>query len=561
MVNGINIQTVIDSVDNGVVVLDLFGRVEAVSQKLLDILEVESIYSYFDIEVLFRGVKLKKIYEIKDNILGNRVEVNGHELFCDYFPHVVNDNVEGVVLICKKTHHYLDAIMESSYDGIYITDGEGNTLRINKSYERITGFNIEDLIGRNMKELEEKGIISESASLLALKDRDVVTINQRLKSGKQILVTSNPIYNSNGEVTMVVTNVRDETEIYRLRGMLKENKKVKESIKREMDELKIQLLETKFIVVEDDKMIDTLKMAKRAARTEVSILVLGESGVGKEEIVKFIHNNSKRVDEKFIKINCGAIPENLIESELFGYTKGAFTGADVNGKIGLFEVANGGTLFLDEIGELPLHMQVKLLRVLQESEIVRIGDSKPIKVDFRLIAATNCDLEQMVLEGHFRKDLLYRLNVVPIEIPPLRERKGDIIGLTNYFLKSINDKYGWEKSFSSEVLRYFYSYEWPGNVRELKNCVERITVMSSEDQVLAEDLPLEFKAKCSNKGLMNKSDPTETLKEALEKLEYDMINNAYKTHGSVRRAAKALGIGASTLVRKRQKYEENRKVF
>jgi PAS domain S-box-containing protein len=557
MKNAISVQTVIDSVDNGIVVLDLFGRVEAISQKLLEIIGVESVYSYYDLQMLFKGVTLKKIFEIKDNILGNRVVVNGHELFVDYFPHVVDDSVEGVVVVCKKTHQYLDAIMESSFDGIFITDGKGNTLRFNKSYERITGFNPDDLIGCNMKSLENNGSISESASLLAVKDKEVVTINQRLNTGKQVLVTSNPIYDSNGDIQMVVTNVRDETEIHRLRGMLKKNKEVKESIKKEMDELKNQLLETKFIVVEDDKMIDTLKMAKRAAQTEVSILVLGESGVGKEEMVKFIHSNSKRKNNKFIKINCGAIPENLIESELFGYIKGAFTGADQNGKVGLFEVANGGTLFLDEIGELPLHMQVKLLRVLQEGEIVRIGDSKPIQVDFRLVAATNCDLDQMVEEGTFRKDLLYRLNVVPIEIPPLRERKSDILGLTDYFLKSINDKYGWEKSFSSEVLKYFYSYAWPGNVRELKNCVERITVMSGDDLVVVEDLPLEFKEKCGHVQMYPTKVVSRSLKEAVEKLEYDMINKAFLEHGNVRAAAKALGIGAATLVRKRQKYEEN----
>lgn len=555
MLKDISIQTIIDSVDNGVVVLDLFGRVEAISKNLLEMLGVESVYSYFDIKMLFRGVTLKKIYTLKDNILGNRVVVNGHVLFCDYFPHVVNDTVDGVVLVCKKIPKHLDAVMESSYDGIYITDGEGNTLRVNKSYERITGFKVEDLIGRNMHELEEEGIISQSASLLALKDDKAVTINQQLKSGKQILVTSNPIHNSNGKITMVVTNVRDETEIHHLRGMLKENRALEETIKREIDELKIQLLETKLLVVEDENMMATFKMAKRAALTEVSILVLGESGVGKEEIVKFIHQNSKRMDQKFIKINCGAIPENLIESELFGYVKGAFTGADNNGKMGLFEVANGGTLFLDEIGELPLHMQVKLLRVLQEGEIVRIGDSKPIEVDFRLIAATNCDLEKMVAEGRFRKDLLYRLNVVPIEIPPLRERKRDILGLTHYFLKTINEKYGWEKSFSATVLKYFYAYDWPGNVRELKNCVERITVMSGDDLVVAEDLPNEFKSKCSNMGLVNPCDYRGTLKEALEKIEYEMIQSAYKEHGNVRSAAKALGIGAATFVRKRQRYQ------
>jgi len=561
MTKEINVQTVIDSVDNGVVVLDLFGRVKAINQKILDLLEVESVYSYFDIKELFGGVTLKKIFKRKDNILGNRVFINDHELFCDYFPHVVDDTVEGVVVICRRMHMHLDAVMESSYDGIYITDGEGDTIRINKSYERITGFKVEDLIGRNMKTLEQKGVISRSASLLALKNKEVVTINQQLNSGKQVLVTSNPIFDSKGEITMVVTNVRDETEIHRLRGMLRENKIVKEKIKREIDELKTQLLETKFLVVEDENMINTLKMAQRAAQTEVSILVLGESGVGKEEVVKFIHNKSKRGDKKFIKINCGAIPENLIESELFGYVKGAFTGADNNGKMGLFEVANGGTLFLDEIGELPLQMQVKLLRVLQEGEVVRIGDSKPIKVDFRLVAATNCDLEQMVEEGRFRKDLLYRLNVVPIVIPPLRERKRDILGLVKYFLMSINEKYGWEKSFSSEVLKYFYSYRWPGNVRELKNCVERVAVMSNDNLVVVEDLPIEFRGKCSGINQVKMHESNGTLKEVLEKVESEMLQKAYEEHGNVRSAAKALGIGAATFVRKRQKYEEKLPVF
>jgi len=554
MSNEINIQTVIDSVDNGVVVLDLFGRIEAINQKILDILALDSAYSYYDIKDLFCGMTLKKVFSLKDNILGHRATVNNQDLFIDYFPHLVEDHVEGVVVICRQTHMHIDAIMESSYDGIYITNGAGDTIRVNKSYERITGFKKEDLIGCNMQALEDQGMISKSASLLALKNREVVTINQQLLTGKQVLVTSNPIFNSKDEITMVVTNVRDETEIHRLRGMLRENKLVKEKIKREIDELKTQLLETNFLVVEDEKMINTLKRAKRAAATEASVLVLGESGVGKEEIVKFIHNNSKRKESKFIKINCGAIPENLIESELFGYVKGAFTGADHKGKMGLFEVANGGTLFLDEIGELPLQMQVKLLRVLQEGEIVRIGDSKPIQVDFRLVAATNCDLEEMVDQGRFRKDLLYRLNVIPIEIPPLRERKGDIIGLVNTFLKAINDKYGWQKVISPEVYRFLYSYAWPGNVRELKNCIERITVMSNDTIIQTEDLPDEFVCKCHLHPQDQAPQSVGSLKEALDKVERDLIERAYEEYGNVREAAKALGIGAATFVRKRQKF-------
>lgn len=557
MLEEMNVQTIIDSVDNGVVVLDLFGRIEAISQKLLDLLDLKDVCTYFDIEVLFRGVSLKNIFASKENILGNRLEVKGHELFCDYFPHVIKGQIIGVVMVCRQTPRYLDAVMESSYDGLFITDGRGMVLRMNQAYERITGFNVEDLMGKNMKTLEDEGVISQSASLLALKEGKAVTLSQTLSSGKQILVTSNPIYNKKGHIRMVVTNVRDESEIHRLQGILEESKKVKETIKREMNELKIQLLETKYLIVEDKIMIDTYKMAKRAAQTEVSILVLGESGVGKEELVKFVHNNSGRKKNKFIKINCGAIPENLIESELFGYVKGAFTGADQKGKMGLFEVANGGTLFLDEIGELPLNMQVKLLRVLQEGEIVRLGDSRTIAVDFRLITATNCDLEAMVDQGRFRKDLLYRLNVVPITLPPLRDRKRDILALTHFFLKKINDQYGWEKSFSSEVVNYFYAYRWPGNVRELKNCIERMAVMSQDQVIGVDDLPFDFKEKCRGKIKKNCPHEGKTLKEALDKLEYKMLREAYESHGNVRDAAKALGIGAATFVRKRQGHERD----
>jgi transcriptional regulator with PAS, ATPase and Fis domain len=298
-----------------------------------------------------------------------------------------------------------------------------------------------------------------------------------------------------------------------------------------------------------------LEFSQRIAKVDTTVLLLGETGVGKEEIAKFIHRNSLRKDRPFVKINCGAIPANLIESELFGYEKGAFTGALQQGKLGMFEVAEGGTLLLDEIGELPLKMQVKLLRALQEQEITRVGGTKSIKIDVRILAATNRNLEKMVREKIFREDLYYRLNVVPVNIPPLREREKDILPLAYLFLEQFNKKYGLKKRFSFSTNACFLDYSWPGNIRELKNIVERVVVTSKENEILIEDLP---EGICKNKieKIGERDSDIIPLKDALGKIEKELIEKAYEKFGSVRSAAKALGIDASTFVRKRQKYEK-----
>ena len=258
----------------------------------------------------------------------------------------------------------LDEIIESSYDGIYITDGKANTLRINKSYENITGLQREDMINRNMYELEKEGYISKSSTLMVLKNKKSNTIEQEFSTGKKVLVSSVPIFDGQGNISMVVTNVRDITELYELEEQLAKNMKLTEKYHSEIEAMRIQYLDLTDIIAKDKTMINLLEVAKRVANVDTTVLILGETGVGKEEIAKFIHKNSMRHDKNFIKINCGAIPQNLIESELFGYVKGAFTGANKEGKMGLFEVADGGTVFLDEIGELPLDIQVKLLNVL-----------------------------------------------------------------------------------------------------------------------------------------------------------------------------------------------------
>lgn len=455
----------------------------------------------------------------------------------------------------KKLSFQLESIIESSYDGIYITDGNAKTIKINKAYERITGLNRYDMIGKYMQDLVDDHVLSESVTLLVLKRRKVTTISQEFKTGKKALVTGNPIFDNKNQITMVVTNVRDVTELADLRTELNKNRELALKYYSTIEELKLQMAKSEHLVVEDENNMRVLELAQRIARVDTTVLILGETGVGKEEIAKLIHRNSLRKDGPFVKINCGAIPANLIESELFGYEKGAFTGASNEGKIGLFEVAEGGTLLLDEIGELPFSMQVKLLRVLQEQEIKRIGGTKSIRVDVRILAATNKDLEQMVHEGSFRGDLFYRLNVVPITILPLRDRKKDILPLAFLFIDQFNKKYNMNKSLTYSANSCLLNYEWPGNVRELKNIIERVVVTAKSDEITDDDMPDKIQCK-SNDKVMMEPDQIVPLKQALNHVEERLINRAFNEYGNVRDAAKALGIDASTFVRKRQKYED-----
>ena len=458
----------------------------------------------------------------------------------------------GALLNCTE----LDAVIESSFDGIYVTDGKANTLKINKSYEYITGLERKDMINRNMYELQKEGFVSRSSTLMVLENKKSNTIEQEFSTGKKVLVSSNPIFDEKNNLSMVVTNVRDITELYELEEQLAKNMKLTEKYYSEIAAMRSEYLNLLDIIAKDKKMIDLLEVAKRVANVEATVLILGETGTGKEVVAKFIHKNSTRSGKNFIRINCGAIPHNLIESELFGYVKGAFTGANNQGKIGLFEVADGGTIFLDEIGELPLDIQVKLLNVLEEGEVVRVGALKPIKIDVRVLAATNRNLEKMTKEKFFRADLYYRLSVVPITVPPLRERREDIVPLVKDFLSKLNIKYNFEKTFTVEALNALYNYNWPGNVRELKNIVERVVVMSSSNKIFKSDLPIK-----NIHDLLEKNDDNDeicNLKQEVEKVEAKLIMNAFNNAGNVRDAAKLIGINSSTFFRKRKMYLEKK---
>jgi len=299
-----------------------------------------------------------------------------------------------------------------------------------------------------------------------------------------------------------------------------------------------------------------VQLAVKIAKVDSTVLIQGESGVGKEVISKLIHKSSPRERGPFIKIDCGAIPENLLESELFGYEKGAFTGALHEGKVGMIELAHNGTLFLDEISELPLHLQVKLLRVLQDREIIRIGGKEPIKIDTRIIAASNRNLSSLVEENLFRKDLFYRLNVIPIDIPPLRERQDDIEPLVRFFMVEICKKYKLEKRISPAVLRTLIDYSWPGNVRELKNVVERMVVTSTGMLIGPEDVPQSIcESQRSLSASMNESRLHELpLKQILDEYEKQVLEALMKKAKNLNELSTRLQIDRGTVRRKFQKY-------
>ena len=461
----------------------------------------------------------------------------------------------GIFSSIKEANERLDAIIENSFDGIYITDGQAKTIKINRSYENITGLKKKEVLGQNMHDLVKNNVISVSGSLMAIKERRVITLQQEFKTGRKALITSSPVYDSKGKIIMVVTNVRDLTELYNLKEDVQKKTQEEIKLRQELDHVREKLMNEN-MVVHDKKSLSALLLADKVAPLDATVMLLGETGVGKEVFAKYIFQNSRRKEQSFIKINCGAIPANLIESELFGYEKGAFTGANKSGKMGLFEVADKGTIFLDEIGELPMAMQVKLLRVLQEQEIERIGGNQPIKIDVRIIAATNRNLEKMVREKTFREDLYYRLMVFPINIPPLRERAGDIVPLSELFISNLNKKYGFNKRFSMEAEQILRDYNWPGNIRELKNIIERAIIISNGDEINIDSIPIQSK-RCRNEIKTHVINPNRDLKTALEALELEYINNAYETYGNVREAAESLGMNASTFVRKRQKYSEH----
>ncbi len=447
----------------------------------------------------------------------------------------------------------LDAIIDSSYDGLWICDGEGRVMRINKASEEINGVTADQVLNRKMEDIVKEGIIDRSVTMEVLHTGSAVTMIQYLKSGKQVLVTGSPVFDEHGKISLVVVNDRDISELNYLRSELERTK----AISREYHNELFQMYEAKGafsdLIIRTDAMRRVFDTAIKVARVDSTVLIQGASGVGKGLFSSLIHKASARKNGPFIRVDCGAIPETLIESELFGYEAGAFTGAKSGGKPGRLEMAEGGTLFLDEIGELPLAVQVKLLRFLEDGEVLPIGGTRSHKIDARVIAATNRDLEEMVGEKTFRRDLFYRLNVVPIHIPPLRERTEAIPYLIHHFLEKFNTKCSADKVILPPAVDRLCRYPFPGNIRELANIIEQLVVLSPNRHIREEDLPLHVRDADARFHVMPASDGWD-LRKATEGLEREMIVKALKSFGTQRKTSGPLGINQSTLARKMKKY-------
>ena len=456
--------------------------------------------------------------------------------------------LKSIPLLSKQ----IEAIIESSYDGIYVTDGDANTIMVNSAYEVMTGIKKEEVIGRNMRDLVREGFIDQSVTLKVLETGKRATIRQKLRSGKEILVTGNPIFDDQGNIVMVVTNDRDMTELIKLHQQVEHSMQIAAAYKEKFQTIQEFGTFGKDFVVASKAMSEVCNLVERVGKTDATVLFYGETGVGKDRLVEEVHKISTRYDKGIlVKINCGAIPESLLESELFGYESGAFTGAKKEGKIGLFELADEGTIFLDEVECLPLSLQPKLLRALQDFKIVRVGGTVPKKVDVRVVCATNLDLKEMVEKNQFRADLYYRLNVVSVIVPPLRERREDIPHLVTFFINSFNQKYKKKKYVTRETMDLLVSYAWPGNVREVANVMERLSVVTDKMRIDPEDLPREIRGKTQDADI----DLNVPLKAYLEEKEIAFIKRAIQKFGSARKAAAVLKIDHSTITRKLQKFD------
>ncbi|MGM0903119.1 MAG: sigma-54 interaction domain-containing protein [Bacillota bacterium] len=445
--------------------------------------------------------------------------------------------------LSKVNQELLLTAIEQSYEGFLLADSTGRIFYANKVVEHISGIPITYIVGKTTREMRNEGIII-SQSIKVLK-KDPLTISQKLCTGVEVFITSKPVYDDSGNFLSYVANYR---ELSSLNELHKEHHNQLNINYSELQQLREQALKTEDWIGNSYKTKALKEKVYKVAKTEASLLIVGESGVGKEVISKTIHKMSDRKDSPYIQINCGAIPESLMEAELFGYEKGAFTGA-VASKPGLLEVANGGTVLLDEIGEMPLHLQVKLLRVIQMKEITKVGGTKTKKINVRFLAATNRDLKKLVLEGTFREDLYYRLNVIPIHIPPLRERKEDIPPLGKHFLKKYNAKYSSNKIITEETKKILMEYRWPGNVRQLENTIEQLVILTEGNKVRPTDLPREMSGEIPNEH----HEEIIPLKQHRESTERKMIKLALNRYKSIREASKYLEVDHSTLVKKIKK--------
>jgi PAS domain S-box-containing protein len=515
------------------------------------------------------GDIFKKCIETGESKLGKNLPGTSVNIIGNVTPIMKKGRIAGVVCIFLEINEFessanklesykclnneLEAIFDSSEYGNWLCDGEGTILKLNKAAEKLNGVRAEEVIGKKAWYLVEKGYVDRSCTGEVLKTKRRVKVIQHMKkTNKYIMSTGTPVFDHEGNIFRVVANQFDITGLNTIRKELERSRRVTEKIKDKLSELNMVELNKQQLVVESEKMKQVIRIALKLGHMGASnILILGESGTGKGLLAKFIHKNSTRKDKPFIHINCAALPESLLEAELFGYDKGAFTGASEKGKVGLIELAENGTLFLDEIGDLPLSIQGKLLTYLDDHLVRAVGGVKTKVIECSIIAATNKDLEDLVRQKKFRFDLLYRLNSFTVTIPPLRERPEDVFELANHYLKKYNQEYRMKRRLSSRVIKMLQSYSFPGNVRELSSLFKQAVVMSEND-ILDDFIITTLGAECNR--LNYKYNNNCTLIEKTLNYERDLLKKALNYSNTTREMAKYLGISQSAVVKKLKKH-------
>jgi len=567
------LETIVDSTANAVMAVDRSGKIVYVNRQVENFLEMpaEEILGHH-VKEFFPTTGLVEVLVDGKPQLGRRLSLKNGTYLTNRTPIYSGDEIIGAVAVfqditelqniidelsddnerIRELKNMLETILDLSSDGIIAVDRDYKITMCNKSFASFLNRKPEDIIGKHVKDVYGNPIFPKAMETGEPEYGYLTTLN-----GKEIIANRVPIV-KDGQIvgalgSIVFGNLDD------FFALTKKIQRLKSQLDYYKDELeKVQWTKHTFdhIVGKSKEIVAVKETARRVAHSNSTVLITGESGTGKELFAHALHTESMRRKGPFVKVNCAAVPENLLESELFGYQEGAFTGARKGGQIGKFEMANGGTIFLDEIGDMSFHMQAKLLRVVQEKEIERLGDNRPRKIDVRVVTATNRNLEELIAEGKFREDLYYRINVVSLNIPPLRERLDDLELLVDYFVKRFNKQFGQNvKGVAQDVMNIFYNHDWPGNIRELENVVERAFNVLDGDMIQKKHLPLYLQKISLHK---NQRVSTGGLPELVEEAEKEAILEALSAaNGNKMRAAKLLGISRAGLYKKLKRYKIN----
>ncbi len=575
--SAIDDRDILDCINSGIIATDTFGLVTLVnvrSEKKLGIFARDYLgRNITEIHPLFHAAVMECLKSGKA-VAGRQITVEQGSLVIDVNPILRQNEIIGAVcnfqepdtfeISARKSESYqelnrrLQTIISASSDGIWVCDGQGVIVAINAASETLNGIRAEDVIGRNIRQLLENNTFDQSVTTKVLISGQRETIVQHIeKTNRFLLCTGTPARDDGGNITLIVVNERDMTELETLRRKFEQNKKITEKFKEELSELTLRELEQNTIIAESDAMKNILRKSLKLANIGASnILILGASGTGKGLLARSIHKNSNRRNNPFIEINCAALPESLLEAELFGYEKGAFTGASELGKVGLFELAQGGTLFLDEIGDMPLNLQTKLLKYLDDKQFRRLGGTKAITVECATISATNRDLQERTRNKLFREDLFYRLSSFTLEIPSLCERREDIPGLVRFYLGKFNRQYDKSMQLSPATIASLQEYSFPGNVRELKNTIESAVVLSDETYIDG-FLLASIRKNCGpllSTGQFNSFSSPVDFTETMNDLEKQLLAACRRHCRTTREMADFLNISQPSIVRKLKKH-------